>query len=173
MPNTDADAPSRGQTSEKQVKNFGSWMECISQDVRPGDDVHEYTKNSYGFVLDQANLEIISSFIEAASDAELQNLGGLLRVGTVLRTTQVTSTQWGKNFLRKPEQLATQIFCCAFTVSYDTQVDQEDVENVWAPSASTVLDATYEARFLAALLNAAEHKGQYGSTRLFLPCVAN
>jgi hypothetical protein len=77
--------------------------------------------------------------------------------------TEVTGWKFGAREYTGPEQLVTQVYASACSVSYSRGSDAN-----WAPLASAVLDASYEALMLGAVRNALQHQGQHGSKKVFL-----
>lgn len=100
--------------------------------------------------------------LEPHSYNELRNL---LRIG-VQEDTQVTSCNWGKTPCEDESQTVTQVFGSACSVDYSG-----NSKKLWAPFASLVLSASYEATMYAAMLTALRHQGSYGSRRVYLTCL--
>ena len=100
---------------------------------------------------------------EAAREAILE----LLRVG-VHSDTVATSSNWGRDPSAYPDsgpeaQLVTQVFGSAISVSYSGIS-----ATAWAPLATLILDASYEATLLAGLEARARHKGGGSSNVVYL-----
>jgi hypothetical protein len=106
----------------------------------------------------------------AALNAKLQSCGvkgvekakSLLKIG-IQTDVQVTSKNWGNVQVRKKLQTVTQVFGSACSVAYS-----EGSAKSWAPFASLILDASYEATLWIALESALRHSGQGGSNKVFL-----
>jgi hypothetical protein len=113
-----------------------------------------------------------------ATDTSLRELGALLEFGHLqeklaqsLRIgmqwdTEVTSSAFGGKVYSGETQLVTQAYCSGCSVSYS-----RCSAAAWAPFASLVLDACYEATMLAAILNAARHPNEPGARRVFLTAI--
>ncbi|MDX8351858.1 hypothetical protein [Cognatiyoonia sp. IB215182] len=95
-------------------------------------------------------LESLHQINALIAEMDADNLRAALRVG-VHRDTQVTTNDAGR--------LVTQVYCSATPVAY---VGIEAA--LWSPFAQMILEAAYEATFLAAVQNAA----RTGNRRLFL-----
>ncbi len=94
-----------------------------------------------------------SSFAErlrTSTDSERDRYRELLRIG-IQRNTQVT--------LNDCRHLVSQAYCSALPVAYSRHS-----ETLWADFAALVLEASYEATFCAAILNARAS----GNNTLFL-----
>jgi hypothetical protein len=88
-----------------------------------------------------------------------------LRVG-VHNDVQVTSHNWGAEAIEDPDHTVTQVFCSACSVAYS-----QNSSGLWAPFASLVLEASYEATLWAALLHAIRHRGDPRAQVVYLTCV--
>lgn len=88
-----------------------------------------------------------------------------LRVG-VHADCQVTSSGWGKNLINDQALTCTQVFCSACSIAYSHNSDQ-----LWAPFASLILEACYEATLWAAVLHALKHKDDPRARMVFLTAV--
>jgi hypothetical protein len=85
-----------------------------------------------------------------------------LRVG-VHQDVQVTSTHWGQRLVKDPEHLVTQVFCSACSVAYS-----HNGVDLWAPFASLILEAAYEATLWTSLLHALRRQDDPGARVVFL-----
>lgn len=104
-----------------------------------------------GYVLPSAaSLETVRGTLSAASNAELERLRGLVRIG-VHADTQVT--------IADDAHVVTQVLCAALPVAYAPY----DVKP-WEPFARLVLEAMYEATLCAAVIN----RERTGCNRVFL-----
>ena len=92
----------------------------------------------------------ISSRLKASTEAELDELRQLLRIG-IQWNTQVT--------LKNAEHQVSQAYCSALPVSYSGHA-----AGLWTPFAKLILEAAYEATICSAILNSA----RTGNNRLFL-----
>jgi len=147
-----------GQRHDRQVNNLHQLLKKLG--CEPTIDV----KAGYTLASDEA-LQEINSHLERLDSNALDGLRAELRIG-VQNDAQVTSTDWGKRRILDTTQTVTQIFCSACSVSYSG-----NSKELWAPFASLVLSAAYEATLWAALCNAVRHRGLAGSRRVFLTCL--
>jgi len=136
------------------------------ENLREVEDLLCNTKEGY--------LRVIGGYT-IATDSGLQRLGArlqdpelaekltaALRVG-VQWDTQVTNTKFGAVQLEESEQIVTQVYGSACSVSYSG-----NGQKLWEPFASLVLRASYEATFLAAIKNLLAHPEEPGARRVFL-----
>lgn len=110
------------------------------------------TRNGYAFPT-RIGLEVINRELEKLDETGLDRIRGLLRVG-VHHNTEVTLDDAGHT--------VTQVYCSALPIGY-SQIPTPE----WEPFARLILDATYEATFLAAYATFR----QTGNNRLFLTLV--
>jgi hypothetical protein len=112
-------------------------------------------KNGYALATKNGLIEI-SERLQAASEAERDELRQLLRVG-IQWNTQVT--------LKNAQHRVSQVYCSALPVAYSGHS-----ASLWEPFARLVLEAAYEATLCVALLN--RHTNQDAETddkhKLFL-----
>jgi hypothetical protein len=106
-------------------------------------------KNGYALATERGLIEI-SERLQAANEAERDALRQLLRIG-IQWDTQVT--------LNKAVHTVSQAYCSALPVAYSPHAP-----SLWADFAKLMLEASYEATFCAAILNA----GRTGNNTLFL-----
>jgi len=106
-------------------------------------------RNGYALASEKGLIEI-SKRLQAASESELDELRGLLRIG-IQWDTQVT--------LNDSRHLVSQSYCSALPVAY-----ARHPSSLWTGFARLVLEASYEATICTALLNSARN----GNNRLFL-----
>ena len=93
-----------------------------------------------GYVLaSEEGLAHISDKIETSTDAEIDALRGLLRVG-IQWNTEVT--------LNDEKNTLTQVYCSALPVAYSPLSAKN-----WEKFAQLILEASYEATFCAGILN--------------------
>jgi len=148
-----------GQTAEHQIDNLARITNNLS-------GRYITVKNGYARATCE-NLKLMN-----AEKKNLQ-LGSYLRVGVhsdVGVTVGVVLTpDYTKMTVKPPrDQIITQVFCSA--VGIVPKIGCTDLA-LWEPFARMVLDATYEATFLAALSNAANHKNHGASNVLYLTLV--
>lgn len=138
----------RGQTADRQV-------DCLEEigKVLDNDRLKLWQmKNGYALP-SREGLQHVANHIQSLSSEAYDELKSRLKIG-LQWNTEVTINQSG--------QLVSQAYCSALPIAY-SQIEA----HLWEPFARLVLEATYEATFLAALLNYAET----GNPRLFLTLV--
>ena len=136
-----------GQTAARQVNTLADLDRAIGI---PGIRM----KNGYA-MLDAATVQAIGRHITALDEPGRDSLRACLRIG-LHSDTEVTVQG------APAHQRVTQAFCSALPVAYNRAPRE-----YWAPFASLVLEATYEATLLAAVLN---HR-QTGNPRAYLTMV--
>ncbi|MFN2511503.1 MAG: hypothetical protein ABR568_08670 [Pyrinomonadaceae bacterium] len=134
-----------GQSKENQIDCLADTGEAWGN----SDDHLWEMKNGYALA-SQSGLSEISERLRADSESELDEFRKLLRIG-IHWNTQVT--------LNDCKHLVSQVYCSALPVAYTNHSPE-----LWKPFAQLVLEASYEATLLAAILNA---RGK-GNNRLFL-----
>mmetsp|Transcript_396 Transcript_396/g.561 ORF Transcript_396/g.561 Transcript_396/m.561 type:complete len:357 (+) Transcript_396:88-1158(+) len=124
-----------GQTRKHQV-------DCLTQVGKTlGNSNRRLWSMENGYAMaSQSGLEEIGEKLASLSGTEADQLRSQLRIG-VQWNTQVT--------LHGCEHLVTQVYCSALPVAYSILSI-----NMWESFARFVLDASYEATFWAAVLNA-------------------
>lgn len=106
-------------------------------------------ENGYLFPNDRG-LKQITAHLQSASETELDQLRGELRIGL----------QWNAAVtLAGANHRVSQAYCSALPVSYGSQPTDD-----WADFAKLILDAAYEATICAAIINAS----QTGLNKIFL-----
>jgi len=137
-----------GQTADNQ-------FDCLAElGAVLGNSQGRLWKMQNGYALPtRSGLEEVSQRLRAADESELDHLRQLLRIG-IHWDTQVT--------LGECAHTVTQAYCSALPVGYCRKSDPH-----WTEFARLVLEATYEATFCAAVLNAQAT----GNQRLFLTLV--
>ncbi len=106
-------------------------------------------RNGYALAT-ESGLNEISNRLQASTDSERDQLRKRLRIG-MQRNTQVT--------LDDCEHLVSQAYCSALPVAYS-----HHSATLWQEFATLILEASYEATFCAAILNAESN----GNNTLFL-----
>ncbi|MFX1761437.1 hypothetical protein PWP93_02345 [Paraburkholderia sp. A1RI-2L] len=122
-----------GQTATRQINTFKDLDHAIGI---PGIQM----RNGYA-MLDAETVRAIGQHIQDLDEAGRDELRQQLRIGLHCNT-EVTAVD------APPLQRVTQAFCSALPVAYN-RAPRSD----WAPFASLVLEASYEATLLAAVLN--------------------
>ena len=79
---------------------------------------------------------------------------------------QVTSTNFGRQVLRDSPQRVTQVFTSAAPVSYSMPKDVRKED--WAPMATLILRASFEATLRVAAANCASRPNLPGSRKVFV-----
>lgn len=106
-------------------------------------------RNGYALA-SHSGLVAITNRLRASSEDELDELRKLLRIG-IQWNTQVT--------LKGSTHMVSQAYCSALPVAYS-----DHSSDLWDAFARLVLESSYEATFLAAILNSQDS----GNNRLFL-----
>ncbi|WP_434661510.1 hypothetical protein P5W99_00865 [Paraburkholderia sp. A3BS-1L] len=123
----------RGQTATRQINTLRDLDRAIGI---PGIRM----QNGYA-LLDAETVRAIGQHIQGLDEAGRDELRRQLRIG-LHSDTEVTADD------APPQQRVTQAFCSALPVAYNRTPSSD-----WAPFASLVLEASYEATLLAAVLN--------------------
>lgn len=137
-----------GQTTDKQLDGLLEIGEALGNPQKQLWNM----QNGYALVR-REGLVGINNYLSDLSETAYDALKGKLRIG-LQWDTEVTLPGGG--------HLVNQAYCSALPVAY-TQVEPE----LWEKFARLVLEATYEATFLAALIN----RQRTGNKRLFLTLV--
>ena len=156
-------AVTRGQRRDRQIENLAD-VEAMLDNAR-----QRYWRVTGGYTLaGRDGLGRLAERLNALSDAERDALRGALRVG-VQRECEVTATSWGRELTGTPEQRVTQVFGSACAVAYN----HGSAPRHWAPFATLVLEASYEATLLAAAQQAAARgwRDGDGAARVYLTCL--
>lgn len=134
-----------GQTQHKQI-------DCLSEIAAGlGNDEHQHWEMQNGYALPSDHgLIQVDQQLEAATESELDQLRGLLRIGLHWQT-QVTFDSCNHQ--------VSQAYCSAMPVQYSRQ----DADR-WERFARLILEAAYEATLCVAILNASKS----GVNKLFL-----
>lgn len=123
-----------GQTAKKQV----DCLELIGEELQNEELQLWSMKNGYALI-NQEGLLTINKKLSSLSDEERENLKGKLKVG-IQWNTEVTISDY--------KQKVSQIYCSALPVAY---CHTDSI--YWEKFARLILEATYEATFLAAMKN--------------------
>ncbi|SFM04992.1 hypothetical protein [Methylobacterium pseudosasicola] len=130
-----------GQTADRQLDGLADLGAALAQRLDVPIEKLWTMRNGYALAT-RDGLSAASDYLRAADTEALDELRGLLRVGL---HTDVEVTDGPS-----PGPLVSQVFCSALPVAYGRLPPA-----AWAPFASLVLEAAYEATLLAARLNAA------------------
>lgn len=118
---------------------------------RLGNSKQQLWKMVNGYALPtKRGLELINKRLGTLDESQRDELRGLLRIGLQL-DTQVT--------LGASTHVVSQAYCSAMPVAYTAHTS-----DLWAPFATLILEAAYEATICASILNAA----RTGNNRLYL-----
>jgi len=142
------------QTADDQVNNLRdseAFLDNASQ---------RYFKVVAGYT--ESSDERLKRLNKTLDQARVEGFKENLRIGFQW-DTQVTNSQFGRREYSGPELLVSQIYASACSVSYSPGTSEN-----WAPLASMVLDASYEATMYGAVMNAMKHRGEHGSKKVFL-----
>jgi hypothetical protein len=129
-----------GQTRDRQLNLFVDLGQALSRDLKQPVAALWQVRNGY-LLASRAGLEMISAHFMQLTEAELDQLRALVRIG-LHWDVQVTDTT------KAPPQYVSQASCSALPVAYSSHPTL-----LWAPLARLVLDAFYEATLLAGVLN--------------------
>lgn len=131
-----------GQTAERQLDGLADLGAALSKAFGLKTGSLWRMRNGYALP-DPLTLARIEAHLSSLTEVERDSLRGLLRVG-VHRNVGVTEAG------AAPDARVTQVYCSALPVAYASIPP-----SAWTQFASLVLEAAYEATFLAAVLNAA------------------
>jgi hypothetical protein len=141
-------APVNGQVGQSETNQIDCLADLGSA-LRNSENRLWEMRNGYALAT-RSGLEEISKRLRAASEKELDELRGLLRVG-VHSDTQVT--------LQGSTHKVSQVYCSALPVAYSRHPAE-----LWEDFARLVLEAAYEATLCTGILNAQRK----GNKRAFL-----
>eukprot|EP00475_Leptophrys_vorax_P000795 TRINITY_DN10436_c0_g1_i10.p1 TRINITY_DN10436_c0_g1~~TRINITY_DN10436_c0_g1_i10.p1 ORF type:complete len:394 (+),score=90.09 TRINITY_DN10436_c0_g1_i10:1723-2904(+) len=130
----------QGQSFDLQINNLDDVQELL------GDSYFE-VRSGY-CAANNSSLSALNKILNEGGEQFAEAVMERLKVG-LHSDVQVTSSMWGQNQVEDPEQIITQVFGSACSVSY-TNASVE----TWAPFAKLVLQASYECCFLITLQNA-------------------
>ena len=139
-----------GQTSARQLDGLADVGIELAERLDADAEAPWTMRNGYALPT-AGGLRAIAEHLSAADPNTLDALRGLLRVG-LHKDVEVTDGPG-------PGPLLSQVFCSALPVAYSGLPASS-----WAPFATLILEAAYEATLLAALLSAAGG----GSSRVLL-----
>ncbi|WP_295391944.1 hypothetical protein [uncultured Thiodictyon sp.] len=130
-----------GQTSERQLDGLADLGAAFGASLGVPVNTLWTMRNGYALCT-QAGLEAISGHLASLGPAQIDALRGLLRIGCH-RDVEVTDA------LAAPPPIVSQAFCSALPVAYSRVPPA-----FWAPFATLILEAAYEATLLAAMASA-------------------
>lgn len=134
-------ASERGQTADRQLDGLADIGRALGSAIKKPVGAFWEMRNGYA-ICTRDGLDAIAGFLAELEEPDRDRLRGLLRIG-LHRDVEVTEAAG------KKRPLVSQAFCSALPVSY-TRVPVA----FWAPFASLVLEAAYEATIWAAVANA-------------------
>lgn len=134
-----------GQTKELQLDGFADLGAAMSQGVGKPDTRLWHMRNGYA-MFTREGVDQMSAHVAALDDGQRDALRQLLRIG-IHWDVEVTDAA------AAPGPQVSQAFCSALPVSYNNR-DAVTCGADWAPMASLVLEAAYEATLWAAVINA-------------------
>ncbi|CAK0791067.1 unnamed protein product [Prorocentrum cordatum] len=147
-----------GQTATCQIE----CLRDIAAELENNRHGYLRVKGGYTLATNQGLADLNKRLIEGLDEEGKDRLRGKLRIG-VQRNVEVTSRSWGGQMVNDPDQLVTQVFGSACSVSYSgNHVD------LWEPMARLVLEASYEATLWVAVLSALRSPGREASRCVFL-----
>eukprot|EP00927_Polykrikos_kofoidii_P042838 TRINITY_DN36888_c0_g1_i1.p1 TRINITY_DN36888_c0_g1~~TRINITY_DN36888_c0_g1_i1.p1 ORF type:complete len:363 (+),score=53.15 TRINITY_DN36888_c0_g1_i1:60-1148(+) len=150
----------QGQTRLRQVRNLGDAEDLLDNET------NGYFKVINGYTMaNEADLHRLS---EALHDEGLREaVRRKLRIG-VQQDTEVVCSDFGSVMYqgRRREQLVTQAYCSAISVSYSCCSKAS-----WEAFARLVLESLYEATMYVAANNYMRHPNEAGARRVFLTSV--
>ncbi len=155
-----------GQTKQRQINTLCSLEEAVDN----SNETFWTIINGYVHTTGAESLRRLNSLLAAKSDAERERLKSLIRVGVHSDVGVTFTSRVGNSSLEMPSNdkvpvntLVTQVFAAAISCS------RSSFENVlWEPLARLVLEATYEATLLAAVINCISHNGEACSRDVFV-----
>lgn len=137
----------RGQTASRRLDGLADLGAAMSSVLdRPVGGLWE-TRNGYALAT-RAGLDLISTYLESAEPDAIDDLRSRLRIGAHA-DVEVTDAA------EMPSPLVSQAFCSASPVAYSSVPGE-----YWAPFATLVLEAAYEATLLAAVQNTARGRSK-------------
>lgn len=151
-----------GQTADCMINNLEGLSRMLGDTggrffkVKGG-----YTMSSEG-QLGELNQQI-ANIKRSGKEADLREA---ICIG-VQEDVQVTSAMWGRVPQEDPEHKVTQVFVSACAVDYNHGTKPQS----WMELGTLVLDATYEATLLVAIMQAVKHNKELGSNKVFLTAV--
>lgn len=137
-------APINGKTGQ----SADNQIDCLSDlGVELGNSDNRLWEMRNGYALaSEKGLTEITNKIKSSSEAEIDDLRKLLRIG-IQWNTEVT--------LGDSKHTVSQIYCSALPVAYSPHSSE-----LWSEFARLVLDATYEATICSGILNAINNRNK-------------
>lgn len=149
-PVTEKEGFQTGQSNDKQICNIDDLLNVICKIDDDNIIRRDFnTQNGYTITTDNCLKKMNPIILK-----NYKMLSGYIKVG-IHSNIQVTCKNWGKEIRTDNDHYVHQVFCSAPSVSYSNN----DIK-LWEPFARLILNATYEAAFLATI--------NLCSTKLFL-----
>jgi len=149
-----------GQTRELMLNNLdefsalvGNWNDSLYRVV-----------GGYTLADEEQLARLNAVFQRFERESRTDELRAALKVG-VQEDAEVTSMQRGQTLVNDPGQKVTQVFGSACAIAYNESLS---APQSWDIFGRLILEASYEATFHAALLNATRHQGEHASKVLYL-----
>lgn len=138
-----------GQSYDRQIENLRGLSDFVGNTGGANDVQDKFFRVQSGYTLaSDEGLAALNNVLASYDEATLDEARAALRVG-LQEDVQVTSYSWGRMRVRDTEQTVTQVFNSACSVSYSG-----NAMKLWEPFARLVLEASYEATLLCAVLTA-------------------
>ena len=147
-----------GQTMYNQLDNLADVCRMLGNTPR---GKHYDVVGGYTMASDTGLRELNRKLDEV----DRESVKAKLRVG-VHADIQVTASNWGKKLIHSEDHTVTEVFCSACSVSYSG-----NSRKLWAPFATLVLEACYEATLWAAVLHALKHRDDLTARVVLLTAV--
>ncbi|KDO32584.1 hypothetical protein SPRG_03058 [Saprolegnia parasitica CBS 223.65] len=145
------DADQQGQRAASQINNLEDVEDMLDNER------HQYFRVVNGYTdATNASLQRLNDVLETANTDDLENA---LKVGVHWNVEVPFQARYRPSSPSSDKQLVTQVYCSAISCGYSYAS-----ATAWAPFASLVLRASYEATLWAAIINASIT----GSTQVFL-----
>lgn len=145
-----------GQTRERQVRNLAQIEELLDNEKE------RYFQVLNGYTMaTRESLQKLSTIV-AGSERLQEEIRKQLRIG-VQTDTEVLTSRFGSQLYEGPQQLVTQAYCSAISVSYSRCGC-----DAWEAFARLVLDSAYESTMYAAVENFMRNPDKPGSRKVFL-----
>lgn len=146
----------KGQSREIQVENLADVEELLHNKEK------KYFRVISGYTMaNPSGLRDLSQLLAVRTELQ-EDIRKKLRVG-IQWNTQVVSSNFGSKLYEGKQQLVTQVYASAVSVSYSGCRDTD-----WELFATLILESAYESTLCAAVLNAIRNKSLPGSRKVFL-----
>jgi len=150
------DDPGEGQDANRQIEN----LRDIESLLCGSPQQNKFFKVVSGYTM--ANNNSLEKLNQRLQDVPKEDVCAALRIG-VQADTQVTHYAFGQRKCEIQNQMVTQAYCSAISVSYSRASS-----SLWEPFARIILEASFEACFYAAVEAALRRPDWPGSRKLYL-----